>query len=79
VSIASLLPESPTGKPTITTPGRAWEEAVEQAQRCTQCGEIQPHLRCCARCRKAWYCSKACQKKHWKEGGHKEQCKTAAA
>jgi hypothetical protein len=22
-----------------------------------------------------WYCSAECQKKHWKEGGHKKQCK----
>ena len=28
----------------------------------------------CARCRTTVYCSKPCQIKHWKEGGHKEEC-----
>ena len=28
----------------------------------------------CGRCKRAWYCSRRCQKKHWKEGGHKKVC-----
>jgi tetratricopeptide (TPR) repeat protein len=27
----------------------------------------------CGRCRESWYCSKACQTKHWKDG-HKTKC-----
>ena len=32
----------------------------------------------CERCRRAWYCSAACQKEHWKRGGHKEECSAAS-
>jgi tetratricopeptide (TPR) repeat protein len=32
----------------------------------------------CERCRRAWYCSAACQKEHWKHGGHKEECSAAS-
>ena len=28
----------------------------------------------CARCCITFYCSKACQKQHWKQGGHKQKC-----
>lgn len=28
----------------------------------------------CDACQKVYYCSKACQKKDWKEGGHKQTC-----
>ena len=31
----------------------------------------------CARCRRAWYCSEACQRRHWSSrgGNHKARCK----
>ena len=29
----------------------------------------------CARCNWAFYCDRACQKKHWRRGGHKAACK----
>ena len=32
-------------------------------------------LKKCGACRVARYCSKECQAKHWKEGGHKRTCK----
>ena len=35
-------------------------------------GEAHNHR--CGRCRREHYCSRACQKKHWKEGGHKHVC-----
>ena len=28
----------------------------------------------CGRCKRAYYCSRACQKKHWKAGGHQLVC-----
>ena len=28
----------------------------------------------CARCKITFYCSVQCQKRHWKEGGHKRHC-----
>ena len=41
---------------------------------CWQCGTaFNPHLKKCGRCGKAYYCSKNCQKKHWKSG-HKRNC-----
>lgn len=45
---------------------------------CSNCGSeggIQLQLHACAGCSMAWYCSKACQQEHWKEGGHKTQCR----
>jgi hypothetical protein len=32
-------------------------------------------LKKCGACRVAHYCSRECQEKHWKEGGHKRTCK----
>ena len=28
----------------------------------------------CGRCKRSFYCDQRCQKKHWREGGHKEEC-----
>jgi hypothetical protein len=38
----------------------------------------QPLLKC-GGCELARYCSKECQAKDWREGGHKQICKTLAA
>jgi hypothetical protein len=35
---------------------------------------IEPGVHQCARCRGVKYCSAACQKVHWKQGGHKQLC-----
>ncbi|KAJ3331486.1 hypothetical protein HDU76_003043 [Blyttiomyces sp. JEL0837] len=32
-------------------------------------------IRRCSRCQRVGYCSKECQTKHWKEGGHKKVCR----
>ena len=31
-------------------------------------------FRACGKCKIILYCNTICQKKHWKEGGHKEEC-----
>ncbi|KAF8597206.1 hypothetical protein BDV93DRAFT_404146, partial [Ceratobasidium sp. AG-I] len=42
---------------------------------CWSCGGPgQPKLLTCAKCKKARYCSSACQLKDWK-AGHKQDCK----
>ena len=39
---------------------------------CGKAGTLQ-----CARCKAVRYCSGACQKTHWKKGGHKKACVAA--
>ncbi|OSX63103.1 hypothetical protein POSPLADRAFT_1181158 [Postia placenta MAD-698-R-SB12] len=48
------------------------------AHRCFVCrGNGKPKIMACGRCNKVRYCSKACQKNHWRE--HKTQCVTSDA
>jgi hypothetical protein len=42
--------------------------------KCANGGCTKPGLHLCARCRDMKYCSAACQKVHWKQGGHKQEC-----
>ena len=43
---------------------------------CGGCGaENKSKLLTCGRCKFIYYCNVNCQKKHWKEGGHKQECK----
>ena len=58
--------------------GQAWKATTSHI--CSYCsagygGNPPPpgQLMCCAQCKNAWYCNKACQKKHWREG-HKAEC-----
>ena len=41
---------------------------------CSGCGQLSTSLKKCSRCRAVAYCSRACHARHWKEGGHKQQC-----
>ena len=47
---------------------------------CAWCGATEGSIpgilrhKPCARCQITYYCSKDCQKRHWKEGGHKQNC-----
>ena len=49
------------------------------SKRCATCGNADDRdgLKCCARCRQVWYCSRACQQADWKE--HKPSCFEAAS
>ena len=43
---------------------------------CIVCGDRhKDRIRLCTGCRGVYYCSRECQMKHWKEGGHKDACK----
>ncbi|KAJ7159375.1 hypothetical protein C8R43DRAFT_994521 [Mycena crocata] len=53
---------------------------VESWKACdnVECGKVMEHLnfRRCSACRNFYYCSLACQKVDWREGGHREICTT---
>ena len=42
---------------------------------CYSCKKVGEGMKQCDRCFSACYCSRECQIKDWKEGGHKEDCK----
>ena len=46
---------------------------------CSGCGRQAMQLRKCSGCRHAAYCSRECQVRHWKEGGHRRECAHLAA
>ena len=49
------------------------ETAKLSKRHCANCGERNSEMKKCADCGKVQYCSRECQKKHWKV--HKEHCK----
>lgn len=50
--------------------GAAYVVALPSTKLCDQC--LRPGGRCCAHCRSAQYCSKACQERAWSQ--HKREC-----
>ncbi|KAF8597207.1 hypothetical protein BDV93DRAFT_527568 [Ceratobasidium sp. AG-I] len=63
-------PTTSRGKPSVPRANAHSDVA------CWSCGGPgQPKLLTCAKCKKARYCSSACQLKDWK-AGHKQDCKT---
>ena len=42
---------------------------------CGVCGKEGKGYKQCSRCTCVYYCSVDCQRKDWKEGGHKDECK----
>ena len=46
---------------------------VESVAPCVVCGTTVGGTQSCSVCRSVFYCSKACQKRHWRE--HKVTCK----
>ncbi|KAJ7136193.1 hypothetical protein C8R46DRAFT_1322330 [Mycena filopes] len=41
-----------------------------------ECGRIliKRSFRCCEQCEQRYYCSYACQRRDWQQGGHREEC-----
>ncbi len=66
---AAMLPEIPgcTGKYGHVDTGR-----------CTGCAKQSGSLKKCSSCQVAAYC-RDCQVRHWKQGGHKQECAQLAA
>ena len=44
---------------------------------CRVCGKKGERYKHCSRCTCVYYCSVDCQRKDWKENGHKEECNKA--
>ncbi len=42
---------------------------------CRVCGKRGEGYKCCSKCTCVYYCSVDCQRKDWKENGHKEECR----
>uniref|UniRef100_A0A7S3L3R3 MYND-type domain-containing protein n=1 Tax=Amphora coffeiformis TaxID=265554 RepID=A0A7S3L3R3_9STRA len=56
---------------------KAFKDKTRVLRECAQCGVFESGnsvFSCCARCRVTFYCSKDCQRLHWKKSGHKEKC-----
>jgi hypothetical protein len=49
------------------------------SRECANCGVQGGDFGCCSRCSAVWYCGKQCQSAHWRENGHREQCKSKRA
>ena len=45
------------------------------SESCRVCGKCGEGYKQCSRCTCVYYCSVDCQRKDWKENGHKEECK----
>jgi tetratricopeptide (TPR) repeat protein len=54
-------------------------DADDGLVKCANDGCAKKGLHMCARCMVVKYCSAACQKVHWKQGGHKQECTPSSA
>ena len=54
---------------------------LKELASCGHCGAEKrlDALKKCARCLAVHYCDGACQREHWKRGGHKQACKEPLA
>ena len=69
-------PASSPAPSTSTTP----IPSISSDSRCANCGKTAaatglPKLLRCSKCKSVAYCGAACQRVHWKAGGHKAACK----
>ena len=79
VAVLGSRKQLPTGAQVAT-----WDLATAnwQPAACDQCArlEMSPRqFKKCSRCHVATYCSAACQKLAWVDGGHKEACEAGAS
>ena len=51
------------------------EKLSRLSSMCRVCGKKGERYKQCSRCTCVYYCSVDCQRKDWKENGHKEECK----
>jgi hypothetical protein len=61
--------------PSTTRSSSSSSSGVISASVCSADGCITIAVNECAGCRLVGYCSRQCQTKHWKQGGHKQQCR----
>jgi hypothetical protein len=61
----------------MRVPGAGGVAGLSKMRTCASCGEQSLEQKLCARCKQVSYCSKACQTRDWKEGGHKQRCGTS--
>ena len=71
--VVASKPLSP-GDVVLSTKAEAYVPS-NNASRCASCFTSSKPLRRCKGCSYAHYCSQACQKKDWKDGGHSKSCK----
>ena len=69
--ISSAAPSAPATQHLNTVIGKE-----ELSRACDLCLNMQDKLKSCSQCKKVWYCSKLCQRLHWKT--HKRECKSDA-
>lgn len=67
----SPLYSAPGAMVTTKAGSKAAGSATATADKCAKCSKAEGTLRC-SRCRKVSYCSKECQRAHWKS--HKIKC-----
>ena len=56
---------------------KEWVTGVlsELSSICRVCGKKGEGYKYCSKCTCVYYCSVDCQRKDWKENGHKEECR----
>jgi hypothetical protein len=59
--------------------GKGKSSGAGDPRKCANDGCTKPGLLRCAGCMSVKYCSAACQKVHWKQGGHKQECSAICA
>lgn len=67
--------EAPTNE--AAGPAEDTAKTKPPQRQCNSCGKSLDNLQVCGRCKSAYYCSKDCQTKDWKN--HKKPCKEKAA
>ena len=77
-SAAAPAPSAPSASASTTSSTAI--PSISSDSRCASCGKTAaatglPKLLRCSKCKSVAYCGAACQRVHWKAGGHKAACK----